>query len=543
MYIFKTQNFFKVLFGNGCCKKQAIKNACFLIFLLTIPSLAQEKSYKETKEYFNSLLDSSNAMLKKNNIKALSYIKEASKYEHKVSDTLRLKFYSIAGYAYNTQHSNYIALNYFYKQLEMYNKLKPSLAFKSYSNIGAVFSEMGNFPEARKFYNLGIGNLKKYGVSEEKIKGSLLYSNLSEIESKEGNHVKALTMLDEFLKYNIASKDTLNIIFGYENIGTIHDKLNDWKPAIKNFENGIKLASAIGSDFDLASLYNKLGVAYLNYMPESELTLSCLQKAYDISAKNDFLKFQLASSEKLAELYEKRKNAEKALYYLHIAKSLSENSIKEENNRRATELEFDYNQRMEQQFIIVKQNKKENYFIASIVLLLLFSIIIFLMFKLQKSRTNKRIIENELLAKQLEEKNKELSNNAIQLYKTKEFIQSTQKELNQIELRDDGLASKKLLSKIIDDLKKGTRGFNEKEFEKILIETDGEFYKRLLQKVPNLSKNEIRLCTFLKMNLSSKEISGITQQSIHSIDVARSRLRKKLNLPPEASLTNFLVLL
>jgi len=524
-------------------KTHAIIRVYTLLLLFPFLSYSQEKSNSDTELHVLSLLDSSNVMLKKNNIKALSYIKEASQYEHRVNDTIRLKFYSIAGYAYNTQHSNYIALNYFYKQLEMYNKLKPSLCFKSYSNIGGVFFEMGDYPKARKFYNLGINNLKKYGTSEKKIQGSLLYSNLAEIEAKEENHVKALTMLNEFLEYNIVSKDTLNMILGYENIGTIHDKLSDWKTAIKNFENGIKLASAVESDFDLASLYNKLGIAYFNYLPESDLALYYLQKSYDISSKNDFLKFELASSEKLVDLYEKRNNTEKALYYLHVAKSLSENSIKEENSKRATELEFDYNQRIQQQQIILKQNKKENYFIASIVLLLLFSVIIFLMFKLQRSRSKKRIIENELLAQQLEEKNKELTNNAIRMFKTKEFIQSTQKELNQLEIRDDKSASKKLLSKIIDDLKKGTQGFNEKEFEKILIETDGEFYKRLLKKVPNLSKNEIRLCTFLKMNLSSKEISGITQQSIHSIDVARSRLRKKLQLPPEASLTNYLVLL
>lgn len=543
MYILRNNIFFKTfLYGFNHVKPCSL---ClyFLFFMASVYSSAQDKPTKETEKYVISLLDSSSVMLKKNNIKALSYIKEASKYEHKVNDTIRLKFYSIAGYAYNTQHSNYIALNYFFKQLEMYNKLKPSAAFKSYSNIGGVYFEMGNYRESRKFYNLGIDNLKKHGKPEGNIKGSLIYSNLAEIEAKEGNHVKALTMLDEFLQYNTVSKDTVNLIFGYENIGSIHDKLNDWQPAIKNFEEGIKLASAIESNFDLASLYNKLGIAYFNYQPESDLSLFYLQKCYEISHKNQFLKFELAASEKLAELYEKRNNTQKALHYLHIAKSLSESSIKEENNKRAAELEFDYNQRMQQKMIIAKQNRKENYFIASIVFLLLFSTIIFLMFKLQKSRTKKRIAENELLAKQLEEKNRQLSNNAIQMYKAKEFIQSTQKELNQIELKDGESGSKRLLSKIIDDLKKGTRGFNEKEFEKILMETDGEFYRRLLVKVPNLSKNEIRLCTFLKMNLSSKEISGITQQSIHSIDVARSRLRKKLDLPPDASLTNFLLLL
>lgn len=540
---------YKYLFGN-CCKflflaifesKESKMKIYTLLLLLPFFSYSQDLS-KNVDAYVLSLLDSSNIMLKKNNIKALSYLKEVSKYEQNITnDTVKLRFYSIAGYAYNTQHSNYIALNYFYKQLEIQNKLKPSKAYRSYSNIGGVFFEMGDFKNARKFYDLGIDNLKKYGIPADRIKGTLIYCNLSEIETKEGNYVRALTMLNEFMQYNLKVKDTLNLIVGHENLATVNDKLNDWKEAIKNLENGIKLAAAIKSDFDLASLYNKLGVVYFNYMPESEYPLLYLQKSFDVSNKNDFLKFELASAEKLAELYEKRNNPQKALHYLHIAKSLSENSIKEENSRRASELEFDYAQRIEQEMTILQQKKKENYFIASIILLLLFSVIVFLMFKLQRSKAKKRVIENELLVKQLEEKNKELTSNAIQMLKTKEFIQSTHKELNQLEIRDDKSASKKMLSKIIADLKKGTQNFDEKEFEKILIETDGEFYRRLLKKIPNLSKNEIRLCTFLKMNLSSKEISGITQQSVHSIDMARSRLRKKLELNPETNIASFLM--
>lgn len=540
---------YKYLFGN-CCKflflaifesKESKMKIYTLLLLLPFFSYSQDLS-KNVDAYVLSLLDSSNIMLKKNNIKALSYLKEVSKYEQNITnDTVKLRFYSIAGYAYNTQHSNYIALNYFYKQLEMQNKLKPSNVYRSYSNIGGVFFEMGDFKNARKFYDLGIDNLKKYGIPADRIKGTLIYCNLSEIETKEGNYVRALTMLNEFMQYNLKVKDTLNLIVGHENLATVNDKLNDWKEAIKNLENGIKLAAAIKSDFDLASLYNKLGVVYFNYMPESEYPLLYLQKSFDVSNKNDFLKFELASAEKLAELYEKRNNTQKALHYLHIAKSLSENSIKEENSRRASELEFDYAQRIEQEMTILQQKKKENYFIASIILLLLFSVIVFLMFKLQRSKAKKRVIENELLVKQLEEKNKELTSNAIQMLKTKEFIQSTHKELNQLEIRDDKSASKKMLSKIIADLKKGTQNFDEKEFEKILIETDGEFYRRLLKKIPNLSKNEIRLCTFLKMNLSSKEISGITQQSVHSIDMARSRLRKKLELNPETNIASFLM--
>lgn len=89
-------------------------------------------------------------------------------------------------------------------------------------------------------------------------------------------------------------------------------------------------------------------------------------------------------------------------------------------------------------------------------------------------------------------------------------------------------------------MKIGAGAFNKKEFDKLIIETDKDFYDKLLKEYPNLTKNEIRLCAFLRMNLSTKEISAITQQSSHSIVVARSRLRKKLGIEEKLSLMIFL---
>ncbi len=67
-----------------------------------------------------------------------------------------------------------------------------------------------------------------------------------------------------------------------------------------------------------------------------------------------------------------------------------------------------------------------------------------------------------------------------------------------------------------------------KEFELRFTKIAPQFYKRLLAKHPRLSKSDLRLCAFLSMNLSTKEIAQITQQNPSSIKVARSRLRKKL---------------
>ncbi len=68
------------------------------------------------------------------------------------------------------------------------------------------------------------------------------------------------------------------------------------------------------------------------------------------------------------------------------------------------------------------------------------------------------------------------------------------------------------------------------EFETYFISVFEDFYKNLDQMYPGLSANDRRLCAFLKLNLSTKEIARITFQNPKSVDMARYRLRKKMNL-------------
>ena len=59
---------------------------------------------------------------------------------------------------------------------------------------------------------------------------------------------------------------------------------------------------------------------------------------------------------------------------------------------------------------------------------------------------------------------------------------------------------------------------------------NNDFYSRLLKDFPNLTLNERRLCAFLKMNMTTKDIAEITRQSISGINKARTRLRNKLGI-------------
>ncbi|MBL6664190.1 MAG: hypothetical protein ISP71_08845, partial [Flavobacteriales bacterium] len=57
----------------------------------------------------------------------------------------------------------------------------------------------------------------------------------------------------------------------------------------------------------------------------------------------------------------------------------------------------------------------------------------------------------------------------------------------------------------------------------------------------NLTHNDLRLCTYLRLNLSSKEIAQLLNISTKSVEVKRYRLRKKLDLAHEQSLTDYIM--
>jgi AraC family chitin signaling transcriptional activator len=63
----------------------------------------------------------------------------------------------------------------------------------------------------------------------------------------------------------------------------------------------------------------------------------------------------------------------------------------------------------------------------------------------------------------------------------------------------------------------------------------------LREKYPQLTPKDHRLCAYLRMNLTSKEIAPLMNISVRSVEVARYRLRKKLELDSEVNLVEFMV--
>ncbi len=142
---------------------------------------------------------------------------------------------------------------------------------------------------------------------------------------------------------------------------------------------------------------------------------------------------------------------------------------------------------------------------------------------------------NDKLREDIENKNRELGISTMNLIKKNEFLSTIKSELEQVE---DAKNLKKVI-KIID------RNLNNNDdwnlFQEAFNNADKDFLKKIKSLHPNLTSNDLRLCAYLRLNLSSKEIAPLLNISPRSVEVKRYRLRKKMNLPHEASLSDYIL--
>ena len=79
------------------------------------------------------------------------------------------------------------------------------------------------------------------------------------------------------------------------------------------------------------------------------------------------------------------------------------------------------------------------------------------------------------------------------------------------------------------------------QFARHFDQVHSHFLKKVRQHYPQLTVKDHRLCAYLRMNLSSKEMASLMNISVRSVEVARYRLRKKLALESEVNLVEFML--
>ncbi|NTE03039.1 transcriptional regulator [Agrobacterium tumefaciens] len=151
-------------------------------------------------------------------------------------------------------------------------------------------------------------------------------------------------------------------------------------------------------------------------------------------------------------------------------------------------------------------------------------------------------LQTEKLQAELASKNRELANSAMTLVYKNELLQKLSDEISKLKdengkkLSDD---QTRKIQKVIND------GMNDERdwhlFENSFNEAHESFFKKLKAQHPDLVPNDLKLCAYLRMNMSSKEMSSLLNISLRGVEIRRYRLRKKLEVPHDKNLTEFLM--
>jgi DNA-binding CsgD family transcriptional regulator len=98
------------------------------------------------------------------------------------------------------------------------------------------------------------------------------------------------------------------------------------------------------------------------------------------------------------------------------------------------------------------------------------------------------------------------------------------------------------IQKVIKNIEKNIAGDQDwEQFEIHFDQVHGDFMSRFKKEYSSLSPQEIKLSAYLRMNLSTKEIAYLMNISVRGVEIARYRLRKKLNLERSENLQEYIL--
>jgi len=166
-------------------------------------------------------------------------------------------------------------------------------------------------------------------------------------------------------------------------------------------------------------------------------------------------------------------------------------------------------------------------------------------YKEESERSAAEIIQlrNDKLETEISYKTKELALSAMHLVKKGEVMNKIKSDIVKISKQTTEPA-KKQLERVVKDIEHDMRlDKSWEQFEILFDEVHGNFIRRLKEKYPNLTPKELKLCTYLRLNLSTKEIAPLMSISVRGVEISRYRLRKKLDLDSSKNLTEFLMVL
>lgn len=451
------------------------------------------------------------------------------------------KGYSSIAAIFNMQGNSPQALEYYLSALRINEALKDQNSiFSNLIDIAGVQFEQNEPQVALKTINQAF-RLAKTLNNPSKI--SICLTNIGNIY-QQINHPDALKYLTEALEMVRGKnmKQSANLLMG---IGSVYTREGKFKQAEANLTEALDLAQETGIKIVCSQALKLLGDLYYTQKQYAR-AISYVNRALQIGHDINYLEITKDSYQLLANIHAATGNYKEAYRSYINFKQFNDSIFNDKNVRKIALLESAYKHDKEKQKYKLEQDnqqlkiKSQRNFIFLLVAITL--LVIILSYQLYLSnRLKKKALRLEIdhVNSQLEYSRKELASATLKLVQNSESDAYCMQKLKNLEENTSKEGEQDVRS-LISYYKNKSIHSNWKEFETLFLKVNTDFYEKLNNRFPTLTLNERKLCVFLKLNMTNKDITQITFQSEEALKKARMRLRKKMELERDENLTSFI---
>ncbi|MDH6305388.1 tetratricopeptide (TPR) repeat protein [Parabacteroides sp. PF5-5] len=441
--------------------------------------------------------------------------------EHCSADSLQLKAYIFVRLSgcYLKLMDLERAFEYVNKAADIYQSVNDSAYLAScYNSRGLVYIQMPDNVKAEENFKAALEINRKLGAKK------LVAANLNNLCLYEGNTPEKIAMLHEAIAINDSLGAVWSLGENYNNLGTQYFYAKEYQKALDALQTAMTYARKINAKELICDNYR-----YSFWVYEA-------QKNYP------------AAYENLLNLYE----TEQELLAKDAIRQIELNTI--QKRLRAKEQEI----LVQEQAFQIKNLRMQQY-IAFLIVGAVLLILLYIGFH-YRHRRKVQLLE---AARKLDEQEKELIE--LKLQQAEIETRAIEKELdyNRHELTNFAFfvrSRNDMLAHIQSMIKEGYKltgsqtethlrsinayisQFNARntETEVLIDQVNAQFIDKLSRLHPDLSKNEQRLASLLRIGLSTKEIASVIDSTPKTVNMARYRLRKHLNLETDDSLTEYM---
>lgn len=454
---------------------------------------------------------------------------------------------------------------YYFQGLKTVDKMRNhGLNGDFYNNIGVSYFRTGKSDDALKYYKMALEWASKYN------KKNLLYiinRNLSVLYAEQGDYDKATDYALKAIQYVDEKEHPTSYYSNQTIIGDLYCRKGNKDLGYVYLSNAFKNLERLGEKPDLFATC----LCLMDYFEEDRNKGNAetyRKTAYRIATETGNPDFRIQLLEKEIEIASAKGDATSTASYQNRIIELKDSIYKVETAMRMDQtqniydIERDY---LRQSLSISKWDPVVVFSVMGIMVLILVGVSVYLM-KIKHNREEiirqkdeavlkYHELNNERIREEAQERNKiqhdldihnrKLTSFTLERIESNEKVEDISNQIRHLILntspRDKNTITtlKNLLTRL-NELKYDTQW---NEFQYYFEKVHPAFYPNLDRMHPGLTAKDRRLCAFISLGMSTKEIASITFKEVRSVESSRNRLRKKLNLSPETSLSEYLVTL